>query len=309
MILRRAQILLTADDTFLASVKRIERSIWTLVNSSLDSLNTSRGKIVSDEAASQVLLNLRRRLQDTLRSSQLPQAIRDYLPVFDEVEKLQGGIYGRLLEDRSFRMPNTVVAKRAATRVVIDSLRETKGLDSSYIQPLTNQMFTLIETQTRRSEAREALRGLIVGTSPSGGRLSRYSRQVVTDLLNGYDGFIQSKLQQEYNFSGWYFMGSLIKDSRPNCVNLVNGSGWFEPFAIRPGVYATEDIPAIVEIASMPSHAGGWRPETTAATFPIHRCGYNCRHSLLFSDLTSRELNQRLQNIQRLLAKLEPQAV
>lgn len=308
LIRERLIVLLTADDLFIKDIQKAELSIWELIRKSFLNLSMSGGRIIRDTGSNQVLLNLRRNLLNILGKSKVRENVLDFLPRFDQVEKLQGQIYGRLFPALG-PLPNSAVAKRMAVERIVGSLGELKGLDLNYVQPLVQRMFFAVETQMKSSEAMALMRDYVVGTSPSGGQLSRYSRQITMDLLNGYDGYIQQKLQQKFNFDAWFYTGSLIKDSRPNCQHLVRGDQWFEYFAIKPGFYAVNDIPAIVNIAAMPSHSNGWRPETTAETFPIYRCGFNCRHALLFTDLTAREENALLQRIQQEMAKDEAMAI
>lgn len=305
LIRKRIALLLTADDIFLKSIRRTEFALWRIFNSILNNLTVRSGRIVKDESSTSVIINSRRNVTKAIAKSPLKQTVTDFLPRFDQVESLQGKIYGRIASRPGFKMPNTAVAKRMAVERVVASLGELRGLDPVYIQPLIQRMFTAVESQMQISAAREYIRDYIVGTSPSGGQLSRYSRQITMDLLNGYDGFIQQQLRQEYGYDGMFYVGSLIKDSRPNCVHLINGSGWFENLAIRPGFFAAEDIPEIVNRASMPTHSNGWRPETTPETFPIYRCGFNCRHAVLFTDLTNGDVNIRLSKIQREIKKSE----
>jgi hypothetical protein len=67
---------------------------------------------------------------------------------------------------------------------------------------------------------------------------------------------------------------------------MVNGSGEYEKIAIEPGLFAIVDIPEIVKLGSNNS---GWRPETTAQSYPILRNGFNCRHFLVFTFLSDDE--------------------
>lgn len=301
LLQERVALLERSDDVFLDEIKRTENTLFQRIKKLLAGLTIQSGFIVNDESASNLLLSLRRRILNVLQKSNLSTKVDDFLPRFDQVNKLEDEVYGRLITN--FSLPDTRVAKRIAIETVVNSLKESRGLNVNYVDPLVRRMWQLIESQVRFSEAERVLRNYIKGETPSGGELAKYARQVTLDLLNGYHGFVQQKIQERYDLDGWYYIGSIIETSRPNCVHLVNGDGWFEDLAIRPGLYRTADIPEVVRRARRPSHYGGWRPETTPETFPIHRCGFQCRHSLLFVALTEEEQVEKIGRAQRELKK------
>ncbi len=126
---------------------------------------------------------------------------------------------------------------------------------------------------------------MVKGTG-KGGLFRRYAGQVATDSLNGYDGAVNDVIRDSFQLDGFRYVGSLIDDSRQNCIELVNGSGEFEKFAIRPGTYRTEDLQAIIDIAK---YRPGWNPATTTQTFAQYRGGYRCRHQVIYFRLKPEE--------------------
>ena len=299
-IRKRLEILSTADNDFVDSVKSTETSLWSSILNFLRSFTVKDGRIQKDESSSRTLATISRETRNVLQKSTLPKKVDLFLPKFDQVDNLSRDIYGEIVGD-GFIAADTRVAKRQAINIVVKSLKEIKGLETQYLLPLQRQLFHAIETNMPFTDAVEMLRIYVKGETETGGQLARYSRQVATDLLNGYSGFVDWQMAKENDLDGFYYSGSLIKTSRKTCIDLVNGGGEYSDLSINGSLYPVEIIPEIVKRSK---DNPGWRPETTANTFAIHRGGYRCRHNLIFVPLT-RSDKARLEEIQQELDKLK----
>lgn len=299
-IQKRLKLLLTADNEFLDSIRSTETSLWSAFLKIINDFTVKDGRIQKDESSTRTLANISRKTRDAIRESTLPKKVDLFLPKFDQVDELSRGIYGDIVGE-GFIAADTRVAKRQAINIVVKSLKDIKGLETQYLLPLQRQMFHAIETNMPFTQAVDLLRNYVRGETKSGGHLARYARQVSTDLLNGYSGFVDWQMAKENGLDGFYYSGSLIKTSRQTCIDLVEGTGEFADLSINGSLYPVEVIPEIVKRSK---DNPGWRPETTAETFAIHRGGYNCRHNLIFVPLT-RSDKARLEEIQKSLDRLK----
>lgn len=299
-IKERLRILLTADDQFIDDVKKTETSLWSSILKIIRGFSVQNGRIQPGGSSSETSAQIARQTRDALRRSTLPKKVDLFLPKFDQVENLSKDIYSDIVGN-GFVAADTRVAKRQAINVVVKSLKELKGLETQYLLPLQQRLFQAVETNMPFDEAVEMLRQYVRGTTESGGQLARYSRQVATDLLNGYSGYVDWQMALENGLDGFYYSGSLIKTSRQTCIDLVEGQGEFADLTISGALYPVSVIPKIVERAQ---DNAGWRPETTRTTFAIHRGGFNCRHNIIFVPLTKAD-RERVKEIGEMLDGLK----
>jgi len=299
-IRQRLELLLTADDQFIDDVKSTETSLWSSFLKIIRGFTVKDGRIQKDQNSTRTLQDITRKTRRVLQKSTLPKKVDLFLPKFDQVDTLSRDIYGEIVGD-GFVAADTRVAKRQAINIVVKSLKDLKGLETQYLLPLQRQMFQAIETNMPLTDAVEILRKYVRGETESGGQLARYSRQVSTDLLSGYAGYVNWQMAKENDLDGFFYSGSLIRTSRQTCIDLVEGTGRYADLSIDESVYPVEAIPEIVKRSK---DNPGWRPETTAETFAIHRGGYNCRHDMIFVPLT-RSDKKRLEEIRKGLDELK----
>lgn len=299
-LIRKARLLEFADDLFLNAAVSAEKGILSAALNLLRSFSTRGGRLEADQANATLLLTLRRRILEILEKSDLGKAVDDFLPRFDEVEAVNRDIYDDLLP--SFRMPNVSLAKRVAVEKVIRLLKDAGALDANYGLELRRLMFENIERGLTVAEAERRIREFAVGPDKKGGVLSRYVRQVSQDLISGYDGYVQERIREKYKLDGFFYTGTVIRTSRQNCIEMIDGTGAFSVYAIRPGLYPVTAIPAIIEKARQ---RDGFRKETTVETFGVYRMGYNCRHSIVYVKLTNRERMEYIGRLQQDLKEME----
>lgn len=83
------------------------------------------------------------------------------------------------------------------------------------------------------------------------GQFKKYVTQISRDTLNQFDGQINGRIAEEYGLNAFRYVGSIIEDSRPQCVQWV---------AMR--TLLKEDLPAL--IASATASGSGMIPGTNA---------------------------------------------
>lgn len=283
----RLRILMAADDELVVEIQKTESSIWRSVLAFMRQFTVRNGRLVKESNSTRLNGLIAKQTKKIIRDSTLDSKIADFLPNFDEVDRLAAAIYAMVIPNP--KIPDTKVAKRQAIETVTTTLGDLKALDPVYIKPLQRRIFQAVQTQMKFSDAVDSLRVYVKGTTPSGGELARYSRQVSADVLNGYSGFIDQQIAEANDLDGFFFSGSLINTSRRTCIDMVKGAGEFASLAIEPGLFPVSAIPEIVKRGK---NNKGWRPETNAANYPILRNGYNCRHNLIYTSLSTDEAQQ-----------------
>ena len=289
-----------ATTNLFANVKKTETSLFSSILDILRGFTVRDGRIIKDDRAEATQAKIKRSVNAALRNSSLSQKVDDFLPNFDKIEALNKQIYKEIIPGL-LKLPPTGSAKSLAMDKVIAALKDLDGLETALEIPLRQQLFTAVEQQMPMTQAIDAIRPLIKGTTASGGQLAKYSRLVATDLLGAYGRYQEWAIAQANNLDGFYFTGSLIDSSRPNCIDMVDGRGSFSTIAIKPALYAVKDIPRIYEVAK---GGAGWRPETTVANWPWLLNGFNERHTLTFVPLTKSD-KEALEKIKRVIDNLK----
>ena len=107
--------------------------------------------------------------------------------------------------------------------------------------------------------------GDFLGTGKNADQLTKYTLQVTRDALRQFDGQLNANILVSYNLNAIRYVGSLVKDSRPQCVRWVG----------------MEIIPVSElqkEINWAYKYGAGMIPNTTPNNFNVYRGGFSCNH-------------------------------
>lgn len=268
---------------FLEGIESLEVAIYSKILDILRNFAQEEGRIIKSGSNASLFDRLKKEILRVIRESTFVPKVNKFLTSFDKVEKMNRNIYERILGTKI--KTDLSLEKLTVIEKVTDALANQSSLNTNFINPIRKALTDSVRFNQTFQEAEANLKSLVKGTG-KGGLFRRYSGQVVTDSINGYDGAVNDVIRDAYQLDGFRYVGSLIEDSRKNCVELVNGSGEFEKFAIRPGTYRTEDLQDIIDVAK---HRPGWNPATTVSTFAQYRGGYNCRHQVMYFRLKLEE--------------------
>jgi len=279
----KLKFLSTAEKKFLTGIEATEKAIYSKVLNILRQLSQEEGRLRESQITVSLLTRLRREILTAIRKSTFVPKVSAFLTEFDEVEKRNRSIY-RVLLGKPIKT-NLSVEKQIIIDQVVDSLTGQSSLNANYTNPIRKTLTDAIRRGSTFKQAEDALRSQIVGDA-NGGLFKRYTKQVVTDSINQFDGAVNDVIRDAFQLDGFRYVGSLIKDSRENCQEFVNGSGRFEKYAIEPGAFRTQDLPALIKIAK---NRPGWIKGTTPQNFGQNRGGYNCRHQVVYFLLTEEQ--------------------
>jgi hypothetical protein len=124
----------------------------------------------------------------------------------------------------------------------------------------------------------------VIGTPELNGLYSRYVKQISRDALGQFDGQINAIIAEEFGLDAFRYVGSLIDDSRPQCVRWVGKR-----------ILEKSEMPE--QIAWANNNGSGMIPGTNPDNFLVFRGGYNCRHRAIPFKLTKSQ-RERLNNEQ-----------
>ena len=293
LLMEKLDILENADNQLVQGIAATLRSIYRALLRFIDRMEIKDGNFVNSDTNNSLLLSLRRTIRRIFEESTYRRKVEQFIEKFDRMEVLNRVLLGRI-NDIEITGINVNAEKKAIVEGVIDGLLSDDIIKSKFGNPIQSILFTNITNGANVTETKTALRNLVQGTG-----FEREVSRIATDGMSQFQGTINKAIIDKYELDGFMIVGSLIATSRENCVDMINGSGAFKDLAIRPGVYARADIPAIIEIAK---RRGGWNPATTAETYMIYKNGFNERHGFIGIRLNDEENQRRIRRIQESLA-------
>lgn len=286
------RILETTDENLVSILRGIEATILSRVLRLLKNLDSSRGKLIKNRITARLVRLLSKEIKEIIDKSKYVSKVSKYLEVFDDVEDLTVSTISEI-NNLKISKSGLSTEKSESIKALSRRLTSVNSIEDNIIQPIKDILFSALRKGGSVSETEAALRQLIKGQNNKG-FLQKYSRQVATDAVMGYQGKIQTVISEQYELNAFRYVGSLIATSRQTCRDLINGTGEYADLAQGRGVYLIKDIPKIIERSKDNS---GWNPATTEANFFELRGGFNCRHRALPFRLNNKSASKKVDNI------------
>ena len=232
-------------------------------------MNIQNGRFADNGTALQILAQIKAKAASILSSSGYSKNIAGYLDGFDElsenIKKIQRTVNG-------VNVPDSLVSdlKRGAAEQALQQLKTTQ-IEAQFMEPVRKALFARVVTGASVDDTIKTINTMVIGNDERKGVLSRWTGQVARDALGQYQGALNTKIRQKYDFAGYLYVGTLVDDSRSQCARWLGKE--FIPI---------EELAK--EIAWAKSNGSGMVSTTTVDTFAIYRGGYNCRHEAIPAD-------------------------
>lgn len=261
----RFRIIDEAAEKLTKNLPTLQSEIYNEILPLLERFDTISGKIEYNRTATDLINQLEQALKRAINRTDYKDRVLDYLTDFQKVKEQNIKIQSSLnkINVRSSAL-NSI--QKESIKTTLNNLTGA-GLDTNFIQPVKKVLFQHAVGGASIGDAQLALREVINGNSERFGRLQRYVTQISRDSINGFDGEIQQRILVEFELDGFQYQGSLIKDSRPQCIRWVEDFSGVLPFEIL------ED-----EIDWGYENGSGMIPGTTKENFAANRGGFACRH-------------------------------
>ena len=160
--------------------------------------------------------------------------------------------------------------KRFAVNNVIAAM-EGQGLNNDLINPLKGELLVAVNQGSSLTDVVTSIAGQLTTSEARQGVLKRISLQASRDALLQYDGIVNEAVRKSYKLDALLYVGSIIKDSRPQCERWVR-----ETKNGKLGLILFEDLQSEIDWAD--NNGTGMIPDTTPENFCQNRGGFNCRH-------------------------------
>lgn len=248
---------------------KVEPKFVQSVSDWIEKFKTSSGNLTRSKENTARLATFKRAVDRYLIQSGYNDMVSQFIGAFDEVSTHEQTLHEQL---NGIKLTKSFLNtyKRWAVNNVLASMTGN-GLSQAIINPLKQEMFIAVNQGSSLKDVVLSITGQLTTTNVRQGILKRQVLQASRDALLQYDGIVNEAVRKVYKMPAIMYVGSIVKDSRPQCERWVN-----ETKNGKLGVILFEDLEA--EIMWADSNGTGMIPNTTPENFCQNRGGYNCRH-------------------------------
>ena len=237
----------------------------------MDKLPTNGGKFNKGKDLSRLIANLGNEIDRIVAKSGYPETVVSVARSLDDIQGEAGILLKKYNKgipwDADIKKLGIDKMKEEASNNLVERLTNTE-YTSNIRDPLRQALYQNISGGASVTETRDFLkRMLLAGDADKYAPMARWSGQLTLDTLLGYDGQIYDRFTTTYEVNKYAYIGSLLTDSRPQCVRWINKFN---------GMIPADKLQS--EITWAQTNGSGMKRYTTVATFCTDRGGYHCRH-------------------------------
>lgn len=247
------------------SVKKAEITIFDELIKLLNSVDVSAGKLQTNTKAENFLMNMDKKIYDALYKADYNKSALRFTQNFDLIGENIQEVHSK------FNKVNITDAQiqpflKIEVNNTLDRLTNS-GIAKDFINPIRENLYRNIMLGAEVSTVEKTLRDFVVSSAEGDSKLMRYVKQVSRDAMQQFDGTIQGNIANELKLNALRYVGSLIKDSRKQCIRWVSDDG---------GIIMLSDLQEEIDWAF--TNGSGMNPFTNVYTFFALRGGFKCRH-------------------------------
>jgi len=264
---------LIAENDLVDNFDNIEKKIFDAVKKKINTMNVEGGKILFDDTNTAIVNEIDAVIQNALQGSNYPTQVKEFLRSFETIKQFNFDAQ-KSVNDISEKELSDLInpIQKANVEQTLNGLTGT-GVSTNFIQPVREGIYKNIVAGTTISDMEVFLSNYILSNPERMSQLKRYVTQVSRDSLNQFDGQVNSHIAETFGLDAFRYVGSLIDDSRPQCVRWVGKN-----------VLLASELQNELNWAY--NNGTGMIPGTTPNNFAVFRGGYNCRHSAIPFKLT-----------------------
>lgn len=270
---KKDQTIIDSENELLSKFDSIEKDIYNAVLKKVKTFNQKDGKIVFDDDNVTSINEINQIVAESIQKSDYVNQVKQYLRDFDQIKEFNFDIQKDVNDLSRGELEDLInPVQRGIVNQTLTNLTG-QGVNTNFIDPLREGIYKNVVAGTTITDLEGYLNAFINTNPERMGQFKRYVSQVSRDALNQFDGQVNSRIADEFGLDAFRYVGSIIEDSRPQCVRWVG-----------KGVILKEDLTNELNWAY--SNGTGMIPGTTADNFAVYRGGYNCRHSAIPFKLT-----------------------
>ena len=269
---KAGRIIKAAMEKLAETLAIVEPDFVQLVIDWVVKFDQNSGNLSNSKNNKKRLVTFNRAIERFLLQSGYAAMVDEFLVNYNDLEDNQVNIQKDLngINVKKTGNKGIGVYKQWAIRNTVAGL-EGSGFTKEVTDKLTDEMFISIN---QGGSLKDLITSLTLKLAPPDGTmglLSHNVEQISRDALGQYNGTVNEAVRKSFALDGYLYIGSVVKDTRPQCLRWL-GPGMFG----EPGLIAVEDLPN--EIRWAMNNGTGFIKSTTPETWAANRGGFNCRH-------------------------------
>lgn len=264
------KILLNGTSDLINGMYSIELLVYAALMEVFNNVDITAGKLATSPKADEFLALLDFKIYQALKKSGYPAYVVDFIGNYDKISSNVRDLH-QALGNGLLSASDINAVKRLEVQKTINNLTQ-QGMYKDFISPVREGLYRNIMFGATVGETEEFIKSQVISTKQKDSRLTRYVGQVATDALHQFDGSVNQVAKQSLKLNATQYVGSLIEDSRAQCMKWVGMSIIKDEqlqeeidWALSGGIYSNKKCSGMIE-------------NTTKDTFCINRGGYRCRH-------------------------------
>jgi len=260
-----SRIIAKGTKTFSKSVDRISSRFVRDVVKELEKMDTKSGQVLSDNKKNRDFVSQTRgRIRKVLERLGYFGMVNDFSFNFNTLSRYLVFVQKKVNQLSIKSTFITPFRQNAITQVMFDL--QGQGLDANLIKPIQQQMQKAVRLGGNWIDMSDNVESFL--KQGKNGKLGRLAEQGSMDALGQFNGLVNDKIRTEFGLENVRYIGSIIEDSRPQCIRWTT----MKEFPVS-------DLPS--EIGWAERNGTGWIQGTTPGTFFQNRGGYRCRHEAI----------------------------
>jgi len=268
-------------DGFLNISKDLEEKLYEIVIDELENYDRVNGRLVFSKDSS--FRNLAEKLVKEFKDSTLTTTgIREIINNFDDIRKNTIKV-GEMVHEIDFSKLKISDDQRIIIESISDQLGSVDSFKVNVVKEIERQIIKNVTLGVPIKELKSELSSSIKRSKTQGGILERYATQVTTDSVYQFTGLINKKINDYTGSNAIRYIGSIIENSRPQCIRwVIDGKGLILRFD-KEGYYNLDD-----EVKWAKKNGKGYGKEGTKTylnltpeNFEQIRGGYGCLHETI----------------------------
>lgn len=250
----------------------------------IDKFARSKGFLVLEKNSGFLLGEFAKKLVDDFKNSTYISDIGSLLGNFDELETANKLLLSVINDNFDFDALDFSKEKKLIINELTESLLRPESFRVNIANDVRKILARNILTGAPIKDLKDELKRSVISSETGGGILGRYTTQITTDAVSQYSGIINDKLAKEVDLNAIGYLGSIIANSRVQCVRWKDQKG--AVLLRKEKVAKLGYLPDEVKWANANGQGYGKKGSTsyillTEANFMQYRGGYGCRHDAI----------------------------
>jgi hypothetical protein len=270
--------------SFNKGIPAAQKAMYQELVTELRRLDLKGDKIKATVANLKVIQSVKNKLTKFILNDDYLEDVKEFVKSFNTVTKLQNE-YWKGVESKFKPGP---LLKEIRTQAIADTVKQLT--ESGIGANIGDAISDILRTNITSGGSYKALNGQLLealtDTQKSDGLLTRYSKQVTVDAINGYSRQYSQVVSAGIGFEWFSYRGTEIQTSREFCQAMVENRRYFHISEV-PALLRAEGLQfkdnkdgkvKKVKINPKTNLPYGFIEGTNAANFFVRAAGYQCGH-------------------------------